>query len=183
MVTWSPPAQKLNRGRPWLDRGNDTMTTVDTKTVKMTYLRNEKGEFVCPDCGVTKTRQNTMFYHMKKHAGILNHVCGVCSKGFIQKSGLVQHMIQAHPDEAATVGVIAPELSCPCCDHTCRVKSNLQIHIARKHGCGWVPPVTGAATCTGCSKAFSSATAYYYHATTCFRGSAPPEISLALDTI
>ena len=152
-------------------------------TTKMTYLRNEAGEFVCPDCGVTKARQNTMFYHMKKHAGILNHVCTVCSKGFIQKSGLVQHMVQSHPDAAVDTGIDVAEHGCPCCPHTCRVKSNLLIHVARKHGSGWVPPASGPTTCSACSKAFSSATAYYYHATQCFRDAAPADIAKALESI
>jgi rubredoxin len=131
---------------------------------KMTYLRNEKGEFVCPDCGVTKARQNTMFYHMKKHAGDLKHVCTVCDKGFIQKSGLQQHMLQAHPTEGC-----APTWECPLCPHTCRMKSNMLIHIGRKHGEGWIPCIGAeGGTCTGCKKTFASATAYYYHAVQCF---------------
>jgi hypothetical protein len=159
------------------------MTTVDSKTAtKMTYLRNAAGEFVCPDCGITKARQNTMFYHMKKHAGAMSHVCGVCSKGFIQKSGLQQHMIQAHPEAAAAAGCKVAEWECPCCDHTAKVKSNLLIHIGRKHGAGWVPPVsvTSACTCGGCDKEFSSATAYYYHAVSCFVDVAPEKIEAAI---
>ncbi len=139
-------------------------------TTKMTYTRNEKGEFVCPyeGCGVTKARQNTMFYHMKKHAGNMNYVCDVpgCGKAFIQKSGLQQHVLQAHSGDA-------PEWQCPCCDHVARVKSNLMIHVARMHGSGWIPhPGTGESSCTGCKRSFSSATAYYYHAIQCFT---PPD--------
>lgn len=133
--------------------------------VKFVYHKNEKGEFVCPDCGVTKARQNTMFYHMKKHAGDKSYVCNVCSKGFIQKSGLVQHMLQAHaaPDSP-------PAFACPCCDHTAKMKANLLIHIGRKHSDGWIPAVdgAGACACAGCKREFSSATAYYYHAVQCF---------------
>jgi hypothetical protein len=162
------------------------MTTVETKTVpatKMTYLRNEAGEFVCPDCGITKKRQNTMFYHMKKHTGEMPHTCTVCSKGFIQKSGLQQHMVQAHPEAAAAAGCAVMEFACPCCDHSCRVKSNLYIHIARKHGSGWVPTASGEPVCTRCAKGFSSATAYYYHAVTCFANDAPSVIVKSLDAL
>lgn len=143
----------------------------------MTYIRNAAGEFVCPHCGITKARQNTMFYHMKKHAGDLSHVCGVCSKGFIQKSGLDQHMLQAHSSEIAGAGVV--EHSCPCCDHSCKMKANLLIHIARKHGDGWVPsvPTASGATCTGCERTFASPTAYYYHAAACFADKAPVAIA------
>lgn len=137
-----------------------------------TYVRNEKGEFVCPyeGCGVTKARQNTMFYHMKKHAGNMDYVCDVpgCGKSFIQKSGLQQHRLQAHTADA-------PEWSCPCCDHVSRVKSNLLIHVGRMHGAGWIPCSANDGSCTGCKKTFSSATAYYYHAVQCFK--APDEMA------
>jgi hypothetical protein len=138
---------------------------------KYVYTKNEKGEFVCPHCGETKKRQNTMFYHMKKHAGDFTHTCSLCQKGFIQKSGLMQHMVQIHPEAADG----APAYNCPCCEHSCPIKSNLLIHIARRHGAGWIPVATGACTCTGCKKDFSSATAYYYHAASCFP--APADIA------
>ena len=132
-------------------------------------MRNEKGEFVCPHegCGVTKARQNTMFYHMKKHAGNMDYVCDVpgCGKSFIQKSGLQQHRLQAHTTDA-------PEWSCPCCDHVSRVKSNLLIHVGRMHGSGWIPSLENGGDCAGCKRSFSSATAYYYHAVQCFT---PPD--------
>jgi len=140
----------------------------DTKTIapKMTYIRNADGGFVCPECGEIKARQNTMFYHMKKHAGDAPHVCKEpgCGKAFIQKSGLQQHMMQTHPAEGQ-----APSWTCPAtgCDHVCRMKANLVIHIGRKHGEGWIPPLAEDG-CTGCKKTFASPTAYYYHAATCF---------------
>jgi hypothetical protein len=149
-------------------------TATTTKTV---YVRNEAGEFVCPHCGETKARQNTMFYHMKKHTGDMKYVCSVpgCDKRFIQKSGLTQHMAQAHP-----VGL--PEWGCPCCDHTCRMKANMAIHIARMHGAG-VPPAAsaGATECVVCDRTFASATAYYYHASACF-GGLPEAVSLGGDS-
>jgi hypothetical protein len=146
--------------------------SIAPKTAKTLYIRNAAGEFVCPHCGITKARQNTMYYHMKKHTGEMSHICGVCSKGFIQKSGLDQHMLQAH-----STGVT--EYECPCCDHSCKMKANLVIHIARKHGDGWIPtvPTAGGAICTGCERSFSSPTAYYYHAAACFCAKAPTTIA------
>lgn len=135
-----------------------------TANAKYVYTKNEKGEFVCPHCGETKKRQNTMFYHMKKHAGDFTHSCTLCQKGFIQKSGLVQHMLQVHPEAADG----ATTWKCPCCDHSCAIKSNLLIHVARRHGTGWIPPAADGCSCSGCKKEFSSATAYYYHAACCF---------------
>ena len=128
------------------------------------YQKNEAGEFVCPHCGETKARQNTMFYHMKKHTGDMKYVCSVpgCDRKFIQKSGLTQHMAQAHATGA-------PEWGCPCCDHTCRMKANMSIHIARMHGETVAPAASsGATVCVVCDKTFASATAYYYHAGECF---------------
>jgi uncharacterized C2H2 Zn-finger protein len=139
--------------------------------LKTIYVRNENGNFVCPECGVIKERQNTMFYHMKKHTGVLSHPCTVpgCGKAFVQKSGLQQHVLQAHAAEGA------PMLSCPCCPHASKMKANLLIHIGRKHGAGWIPPASDG-SCTGCKKEFSSVTAYYYHAVQCFRSQAPDNI-------
>jgi hypothetical protein len=168
-------------GNPSSQLQLNTMSVVasNTTSTKMIYIRNEKGEFVCPDCGVTKARQNTMYYHMKKHTGEMSHFCGVCAKGFIQKSGLQQHMLQAHPTVAAAAGTDVTEFECPCCDHSCKMKANLVIHIARKHGAGWIPdvPTSGGAICSGCDRSFASPTAYYYHAATCFAAKAPATIT------
>ena len=128
----------------------------------LTYNRNDAGLFTCPYCDKITTRQNTMFYHLKKHAGILDYKCSVsgCTKAFIQKSGLQQHMKQVHPSIENQ-----PLLNCPDCSHSCRMKPNMDIHIARKHS-PHIPVYTG--TCEGCKKSFKSATAYYYHAVLCF---------------
>lgn len=141
------------------------------------YQKNADGLYVCPHCDETKARANTMYYHILKHSGEVKHTCPVdgCGKGFIQKSGLTQHMNQVHADL-----VDASVFACPCCDHTARQKPNLLIHIGRKHGDDWIPrPEAGAGAthCKGCDKEFQSATAYYYHAVACFRDAAPKEIA------
>jgi len=156
------------------------MTDIKTISPKMTYIRNEDGGFVCPECGEIKARQNTMFYHMKKHSGDARHVCKEpgCGKAFIQKSGLQQHMIQTHPIEGQT-----PSWSCPSegCGHVCRMKANLIIHIGRKHGDDWIPEFNGT-SCSGCSRDFASPTAYYYHAVQCFKTPAIFASTLGLNT-
>jgi len=136
---------------------------------RITYIKNEKGEFVCPDCGETRRLRSTMFYHIKRnHTEVRDYVCTEpgCDKAFIQKAGLQQHMLQAHSAEGTTL------LNCPCCNHSCKMKANLIIHIGRKHGAGWIPP-SEAGACQGCKKQFSSETAYYYHAVGCFTAPFP----------
>ena len=64
----------------------------------MTYIRNADGDFVCPDCGEIKKRQNTMFYHMKKHIGETRYGCPHCEKQFLQKSSLNQHILHIHTE-------------------------------------------------------------------------------------
>ena len=63
-----------------------------------TYTKNEHGQFICPDCGAIKNRQNSMHYHMKKHQEELNHICKCCKKGFLQKQTLDLHIRSKHPE-------------------------------------------------------------------------------------
>ena len=143
--------------------------TTEMTQIKKDYIRNEAGEYVCPHCPKITKRQNTMFYHLEKHSGETKHNCSVCSKGFIQKSGLQQHMAQAHPEvEDSTNPYLKQEWSCPCCEHVCRMKANMIIHIARKHAQKWIPYFTATTNgCTGCQKTFASPSAYYYHSMQC----------------
>lgn len=149
----------------------------------MTYIRNADGHFVCPDCGIVKKRQNTMFYHMKKHAGEARYVCPVagCGRAFIQKSGLTQHTAQCHPTAET------PVWCCPCadCGHTARMKSNMMVHIARIHGGGLIPVAesSGPTECKRCAKLFSSASAYYYHAGRCWGSGLEPVASSGLEPV
>ena len=132
------------------------------------YTMNAEGLFVCPHCGETKARKNTMFYHIKKHVGALDYPCPEpgCGKAYVQKSAMDQHRLQAHPAVAAAE---RRYWGCPCCDLVSHVKANVVIHIGRMHGDPWIP-ATGAVSgeCPGCHKAMASPTAYFYHAMACF---------------
>jgi hypothetical protein len=135
------------------------------------YIRNDSNEFVCPfdSCSFVTDRQNTMHYHQKNHAGDKPHVCSVCPKKFVQKSGLDQHMAQVHRDVTHPGNIYADvSWSCPCCDHSAKMKPNMRVHIMRKHCSASVPPMADDKSCISCSKVFKSPTAYYYHAATCF---------------
>ena len=146
-------------------------------------MKTDDGLFICPECGETKARSNTMYYHMKSHAKILDYICEEpgCGRGFIQKSALIQHRLHMHVStlsDPSTTGDTA--LSCPLCKHkTAKTKANLIIHIGRVHGAGWLPEADvgklGTHDCA-CGKQLLSATAYAYHAVRCYISYAPPEI-------
>lgn len=151
-----------------------------------TYIKDSEGNYVCPHCGDVKRNRSTMFYHIKKHTGTLNYICPEpdCGAAFLQKSGLTQHYRYAHkekkdkdakPNSGNGSGNGSGNESlwgCPECKYTCATKSNVVIHIGRKHGAPIIPPVTktecGNIECSGCSKLCASSTAYFYHAVSCF---------------
>jgi hypothetical protein len=143
---------------------------------RMTYIKNDAGLFVCPECGETKNRSNTMYYHIKKHNGALDHVCQEpgCGKRFVHKGGLAQHVAQAH-------ATCEPDVDCPCCDHSCRTRANLLIHMARKHGEGWIPARDATGNCVGCQKHYATDTAYFYHAVQCFVSTVPEQFREVLN--
>jgi hypothetical protein len=149
------------------------------------YTKNDSGLFVCQICGETKARQNTMYYHMKKHAGIRDYKCEVdgCDKAFIQKSALTQHMLQAHraddTNSETSESTAGNPYTCPFCPHnSAKTKANILIHIGRAHGDGWIPKMASGGVCAGdCKgKLSSSDTAYAYHAVGCFIDYAPDNI-------
>ena len=37
-----------------------TLPLTNSSTMTLKYIKNEDGDFVCPDCGVIKKNQNTM---------------------------------------------------------------------------------------------------------------------------
>lgn len=145
----------------------------------ITYNKDSEGNYVCPHCGDVKRNRSTMFYHIKKHTGILNYICQEpdCGAAFLQKSGLTQHYRYAHKEkecEKKQKNISRSEFlwGCPECKYSCATKSNVVIHIGRKHGAPIIPPVTktecGNIECSGCSKLCASSTAYFYHAVSCF---------------
>jgi hypothetical protein len=133
------------------------------KPKRRVYIRDENGNFVCPICGVVKTRQNTMLYHMDKHEGHLPHECSVCKKGFLQKSELQLHQMKWHPKDDSGV-VLCPY---PDCNFSDVRKGNVRTHCMRKHVSQYTADIikreTGVWTCAICDFKSTSAAGFYYH--------------------
>jgi hypothetical protein len=141
---------------------------------RMTYLRNEAMEYVCPDCGITESKQNTMHYHMKTHLGVMPNTCEFCKKSFLQKQQLTTHLTtnagkDGHPAiDMATVTMY----ECPFdgCLFESNNKGNCRTHCMRVH----VAEETAAIlergediSCRQCSNVFKSLGQFYYHSLDC----------------
>ena len=149
------------------------------------YLKNEAGVFLCQhkNCTYKCERQNTMYYHMKRHMSDFTFTCNECNKGFIQKSAYLHHMAAVHPnlkdvpmgddDDKKQLLVKNPYVGqnykCPHtgCEHSTRTKANTIVHYARVHGKEWIPAYNKTTGCSHCKKIFGSVAAYLYHCTGC----------------
>jgi hypothetical protein len=141
----------------------------------LTYIKNDKGHFVCPDCGVTKKNQNTMHYHMKKHEEQTSNICKVCKKGFLQKQTLDLHIRSKHPELLENVSNIKTTYKCPFdeCEFSALTKGNCIIHCLRVHFQDEISDImiknneTKTIICNECDAEFSSSCAFYYHCKGC----------------
>lgn len=136
--------------------------------VSFTYKKNVEGLYVCPHCPATYERQNSMHYHLKKHAGMYPHKCKHCPKEFLQKQTLDLHMEAKHLEKLQPVKLN----SCPCtdCSYESRTKANLIIHYMRIHcagECKFGLTKDKLTRCNTCNEICKSQTAYYYHAAQC----------------
>jgi hypothetical protein len=139
-----------------------------------TYIKNENGEYVCPDCGITKKNQNTMHYHMKRHEEQLSYICKLCKKGFLQKQTLDLHLRAKHPDISDDNNA-EKKFKCPFddCNFAALTKGNCIIHCLRIHFQEEIDNImiknneTKMIYCNECSKGFSSSCAFYYHCKQC----------------
>ncbi len=131
-----------------------------------TYQKNAAGEFLCPHCGVTKARQNTMHYHLKRHEDHLPFQCDICKKEFLHASVLALHKAARHPaegrqDEPADENSsrCSKGFACPSCKFSSLTRANCIIHYLRRH-CN---VLTSGTTCPKCEKICNSRTALMYH--------------------
>lgn len=140
------------------------------------YIKNKDGDFVCPNCNITKKKQNTMFYHMKKHEGKLPFECDICSKDFIQKSSLEIHKLSKHCDDKNSGDIY----NCPFskCSFKSTTKANRRIHVIRKHFKEQISCINDDLYCVCCKKEFQSDSAFYYHAIDCISVNDPKQIAI-----
>ena len=138
------------------------MASAPTPTpIHTIYQKNVDGTYRCPHCGISKNRQNTMYYHIKTHEGHLPFQCSHCDKEFLQAATLAIHIAARH------AAVTAAAFACPCCPFKSLTKSNRAIHYLRKHCADEVTAFqarqTHSLTCGACQKVCNSSTAYLYH--------------------
>ena len=164
------PGRKIEiRDRPARITVNTTpKMSASEVVVAFNYKKNAEGLYVCPYCPATYERQNSMHYHLKKHAGMYPHKCKHCSKEFLQKQTLDLHMEAKHPEKLQAVKMHV----CPCgdCPYESRTKANLIIHYMRIHcaaECKSTQTKDKMTRCEACKECFKSQTAYYYHAAQC----------------
>ena len=144
----------------------------------LTYKREADGLYVCQYCDVKYKNQNTMHYHLKKHAGMYPHKCRHCDKEFLQKKQLDLHLEAKHPQTLEP----KPAYECPCCEFSTRQKGNLYVHFMRIH-CKDLCE-SGPGSCKKCESTFANTTSYYYHAFTCTPPTSKhPHYSAYLDLI
>ena len=134
--------------------------------MSLTYIKNEQGLFVCPNCNIVEKHQSTMHYHMKTHEGKLPYECDICKKDFMQKRSLELHKLR-HSDSKKV-----KDFKCPFdgCKFEANTKANRRIHCMRKHFKNETDIILGEDnSCESCKSKFSSTTAFYYHAINCVR--------------
>ena len=134
----------------------------------MKYIKNENGDFVCPNCEVVKKNQNTMYYHMKKHEGKLPFECDTCGKDFVQKSSLELHKLSKHKNSKKDAKMYKCVFDN--CDFESLTKANRRIHCLRKHFSEEINAILDENnSCNVCKKTFQSQTAFYYHVSSCVK--------------
>jgi hypothetical protein len=161
------------------------VSTIKGAVERKGYTKNAAGHFVCPHCGETKEKQNTMFYHMQTHEGKLPYECNVCKKGFVQKQELLLHKQRRHAQELKGS---ADAVVCPFddCDFEDIRKGNVRIHCIRMHAREYISDdmIKRSGTqwsCDLCDYNCGSQAGLYYHLSSCLLeyGIIPPDSEFA----
>ena len=155
--------------------GTTNLKSSQSSTMPLKYIKDDDGNFVCPDCGIKKKNQNTMHYHMKKHEEQLTHICKACKKGFLQKQTLDLHIRSKHPELLKEDTSSEKKYKCPFdnCEFSALTKGNCVIHCLRVHFQDEINNLmtkdneTKMIYCNECNKEFRSSCAFYYHCKSC----------------
>jgi hypothetical protein len=152
----------------------------DESEIRLKYIRNADGHFVCPTCNVVKQNQSTMHYHMRKHTNKTPFECRFCNKGFLQRTAMDLHIRSRHSDmltEGTSKSSSHTARSFICPFEGCKVKSltrgNLRTHCMRSHFQEESDYIciedddSNEFQCIECEKSFKSKTAFYYHCHGC----------------
>ena len=104
------------------------------------YITQEKKPFQCQECSQNFNQARDLKTHkMQRHSNVRPHVCGICGKGFVHKSYLLEHM-SYHTDER--------QFQCYHCGNRFQAQSALVKHMKRH-------TTSKDFVCSFCPKAFA----------------------------
>lgn len=159
---------------------------IDNNQMVFEYMKNDNGDFVCQHCEnyvVPHNKQSTMNMHYHaKHSGDLPHGCNHCTRRFLSRISLEQHIQTNHMDRAVRAET-AETFECPFegCNYTAYTAGNRRIHFLRKHCAKDVQDIMvktdTSYQCTECQEIYKSSTAFYYHAGKCLHATVSPHLT------
>jgi hypothetical protein len=174
-------------------RTDSSSDTSETSTTTRKYVKDADGKYVCPHCPVKEVNQNPMFYHIKGvHEKDFPFECAHCptETRFLQRCSWLHHLATKHPktphpSETDLNPYAGKDYACPAasCELKSHMKGNVLIHYARTHCKDWIPAFAKKTPCEGCSKTYSSSSAYLHHAMKCFKKRAPEDHAKTLSLI
>nr|CAI5823494.1 unnamed protein product [Callosobruchus analis] len=90
---------------------------------------NAEGLYRCTECTFTSSTKDSFVRHMLVH--FETRSCSDCNATFKSKRALDDHLIKKHPNSDTTI--TSKIFECTKCDHKTTRKSNILLHISRRH--------------------------------------------------